>query len=326
MANYNDPAGAAGAQLGYWIASLFNKDKAKTHKDNVNKPTQQVVQEGLDDERRFKEYEDLLFEATIKNDGKPLSNSDLKELIPDWVGSYEYAYAEWYKANKDEFSGDKLVQHQTQLTLTEAQQSTATVYAFEKLMEQLGYTPKDIKLQQLELGELNEQGLLTDYQTILDAENAAVSQQYAAQMEELTRAENDMYRAIGLSQRQMERDIAKRRQQALKSGMSTAQLAAQEQQNILAAQAGATQIAQQYANDRYGVINQFAGATAQNYANVLAQQQQYTNQINEYNNQLLNQQAQFNAQQQTNWANALATVYGQNYASDAYAKQLENTK
>ena len=141
-----------------------------------------------------------------------------------------------------------------------------------------------------------ETGLTNEYQSYLDALNAASQDQYNIAMQELDVAENQMLRSVGLSQRQMERDIAKRRQQALKSGMSTAQLAAQEQQNILAAQTGATQIAQQYADQRYNTINQFAGAQSQNYANVLGQQVDMQN--NTYNN--------------------LMSVWAQKYAADMY--------
>ena len=158
--------------------------------------------------------------------------------------------------------------------------------------------------------DLNAAGLNTDYQTYLDALNTVSEQQYQTAMNELSIAENEMYRAIGLSQRQMERDIAKRRQQALKSGMSTAQLAAQEQQNILAAQTGAAQIAQQYADQRYSTINQFAGVNAQNYADTLANQIQYTQNLN-----------QFNAQQSANWSAALAEAFPQYYAADQYKQQ-----
>jgi hypothetical protein len=103
-----------------------------------------------------------------------------------------------------------------------------------------------------------------------------------------------MYRAVGLSQRQMERDIAKRRQQALKSGMSTAQLAAQEQQNILAMQTGASAIAQDYAKQRYDTINSFAGVQERNYLDALTQQ---TNKSQDF-------------------ANIMAQVYPQFFAAD----------
>ena len=145
----------------------------------------------------------------------------------------------------------------------------------------------------------NSNGLTADTQAYLDALNLASQAQYDASMNELELAENNMYRSIGMSQRQMERDIAKRRQQALKSGMSTAQLAAQEQQNLLAAQQGAQQIAQNYADKRYGTITQFAGTNATNMANALQMQMQ--------NNQTV----------QGNLMNA----YAQLYAADRYKNQ-----
>ena len=331
MNNYNDPAGAVGAQLGYWLSSLFNKDKAKAYKQATENPTAPIVNNnGLKTEQSaiFNTFLPAIKEATIKKGGA-LTDAELKNIIgkDNWKwwrdDNYDDIYNEWYKTNGPSLlSADA----QTNSLQTEAQQSTFSIKAFNDLINQLNLAPQDITLQQMELGALNELGLTSDYQAILDAQNEVVNQQYAAELEELARAENDMYRAVGLSQRQMERDIAKRRQQALKSGMSTAQLAAQEQQNILAAQMGATQIAQDYANQRYGVSNQFAGANAQNYANVLAQQQQYAQGIQQFNNNLMNQQTQFNAQQNANWANTLASIYGQNYASDSYVKQLETTK
>jgi hypothetical protein len=267
-------------------------------------------------------------EAATREKGGALSDDDLKKIIgkDNWKwwrnDTYDDLYNSWYNE-----AGAALLSPTAKEDAAKeaAQQSTYSIDAFINMMNQAGLTPQNIGLQQMGLGELTEQGLTTDYQKLLDAQNAAVNQQYAAEMQELDRAESDMYRSIGMSQRMMERDIAKRRQQALKSGMSTAQLAAQEQQNILAAQTGAAQIAQQFADQRYGVISQFAGAGAQNYANMLAQQQQYAQSLNQYNNDLINQQVQFNAQQQANWANTLASAYAQNYASDVYKEQY-NTK
>lgn len=256
-------------------------------------------------QNKFDEYAELLRQETVKNDGKPLTKSQLKDIFPDWKMAYNKMYDEWYDENKADFTGDALAQAQQQ----QAQQSTYSIDAFINMMNEKGLAPQD-----LSLGDIKESGLNAEYEALLAAQNAAVNQQYAAEMQELDKAESDMYRSIGMSQRMMERDIAKRRQQALKSGMSTAQLAAQEQQNILAAQTGAAQIAQQYADQRYGAISQFAGANAQNYANVLAQQQSYGQQLQ-----------QFNAQQQANWANTLASAYAQNYASDKYDNQY-NTK
>ena len=328
----NDPAGWLGKELGLWISSLFNKSKANAYKNDLNTASELAYNSdnklNTEQEAIFKQFLPAI-EAETRKKGGALTDKELKNIIgkDNWKwwrdDQFDTIYNNWYSENGPRLLDPKA---QEEVAKEEAQQSTNTIQAFQDLMAQLGYTPQDITLQQMELGALNELGLTSDYQAILNAQNEVVNQQYAAELQELARAENDMYRAIGLSQRQMERDIAKRRQQALKSGMSTAQLAAQEQQNILAAQMGATQIAQQYNDQRYGVINQFAGATAQNYNDVLAQQQQYAQSINQFNTNLMNQQTQFNAQQNANWANTLANIYGQNYASDSYVKQLETTK
>lgn len=240
-------------------------------------------------------------EATIRK-GSKLSNDELKDIIgsSNWSWYYNDAFDDAY----DTFVSDNynaLFSSEVQDAYN-ASQMKSSIGALQNAFS--GLEPKALTQN------LNAAGLNTDYQTYLDALNAVSEQQYKTAMNELSIAENEMYRAIGLSQRQMERDIAKRRQQALKSGMSTAQLAAQEQQNILAAQTGAAQIAQQYADQRYSTINQFAGVNAQNYADTLANQIQYTQNLN-----------QFNAQQSANWSAALAEAFPQYYAADQYKQQ-----
>ena len=240
-------------------------------------------------------------EATIRK-GSKLSNDELKDIIGpnNWSWYYNDAFDDAY----DTFVSDNynaLFSSEVQNAYN-ASQMKSSIGALQNAFS--GLEPQALTQ------DLNAAGLNTDYQTYLDALNAVSEQQYQTAMNELSIAENEMYRAIGLSQRQMERDIAKRRQQALKSGMSTAQLAAQEQQNILAAQTGAAQIAQQYADQRYSTINQFAGVNAQNYADTLANQIQYTQNLN-----------QFNAQQSANWSAALAEAFPQYYAADQYKQQ-----
>ena len=240
-------------------------------------------------------------EATIRK-GSKLSNDELKDIIgsSNWSWYYNDAFDDAY----DTFVSDNynaLFSSEAQNAYN-ASQMKSSIGALQNAFS--GLEPKALTQ------DLNAAGLNTDYQTYLDALNAVSEQQYQTAMNELSIAENEMYRAIGLSQRQMERDIAKRRQQALKSGMSTAQLAAQEQQNILAAQTGAAQIAQQYADQRYSTINQFAGVNAQNYADTLANQIQYTQNLN-----------QFTAQQSANWSAALAEAFPQYYAADQYKQQ-----
>lgn len=234
----------------------------------------------------YEQYTRQLLEATLKK-GAPLKRNEIKDVIPQSVwasmdSSKKKDYADWYNTNIASLTAEE-----TQQMLAEFDNRQATAQ-----MEQLTQTMNSL-YPSLDVTNVNEQGLNSYYQQYLDALNQTSQTQYNVAMDELARAENEMYRAVGLSQRQMERDIAKRRQQALKSGMSTAQLAAQEQQNILAAQTGASAIAQEYANQRYNTINSFAGVQGQNYLDALTQQ---TN-------------------QSQNFANTMAQVYPQYFAA-----------
>ncbi len=69
-----------------------------------------------------------------------------------------------------------------------------------------------------------------------------------------------MYDALGRMQLQTERDIAKRRIQAQRSGMTSSGLASLEMQNIMVGQMGAQQLAQQYRMETAGIESEFAGA------------------------------------------------------------------
>lgn len=252
----------------------------------------------------FNQYINAIADATIRK-GSKLTESELKDIIGDdnWA---------WYRDDKfddiyDEFVSDNYAS----LLGSEAQRNyqsenySAALKAWTNAMSESG-------IQNQMLDYTTDGTLNADYQALLSSMNQATDEKYSAAMSELQRAENDMYRTLGMTQRQMERDIAKRRQQALKSGMSTAQLAAQEQQNLLAAQTGATQIAQQYADQRYNTINQFAGARAQNYTTALQSQIGW------------NQQAQTANQQANNtWAQTIANAYAQLYAAD---KSYESNK
>ena len=105
-----------------------------------------------------------------------------------------------------------------------------------------------------------------DYSQYLHALDSASQSQFDTVMQDIQRNEMAMLQAVGMQQRQLEMDIAKRRQQAIKGGMSSAQLATQEMQNIMAAQQGATQIAQQAGAERFGMIREFAGQSSMNQA------------------------------------------------------------
>lgn len=104
---------------------------------------------------------------------------------------------------------------------------------------------------------------------MVTARQAGTQAKQDASLGALNTIEQDMYRQIGMSQLSTERDIAKRRMQSLRSGMSSGQMAAQEMQNILAAQTGAQQIARNYEQQRMGLMTEFAGQKEMNEAYAL---------------------------------------------------------
>lgn len=104
--------------------------------------------------------------------------------------------------------------------------------------------------------------------------NSAQSQQYMNDMyaaidreqseveAALSNAELDAYRQIGYQQQELENQIAENRLKALKSGTTSAQLAAQQLNNMFAAQAGASQIAANAMNARVGNAQDYASQRA----------------------------------------------------------------
>ena len=129
-----------------------------------------------------------------------------------------------------------------------------------------------------------------DLYAAIDAEQREVSAS-------LEQAELDAYKQIGYQQQALENQIAENRLKALKSGTTSAQLAAQQLNNMFAAQSGAAEIAANAMNQRL--------TSAQNYA------AQRTNVVNDmYNNIQANKQA-------------LLTSGAQNYAaSTGYASYV----
>ena len=252
----------------------------------------------------FNQYINDIADATIRK-GSKLTESELKDIIGDdnWA---------WYRDDRfDDIYNEFISDNYESLLGSEAQRNYQSE-SYSAALKAWTNAMSDSGIQNQMLDYTTDGTLNADYTALLSSMNQATDEKYSAAMSELQRAENDMYRTLGMTQRQMERDIAKRRQQALKSGMSTAQLAAQEQQNLLAAQTGATQIAQQYADQRYNTINQFAGARAQNYTNALQSQIGW------------NQQAQTaNQTANNNWAQTVANAYAQLYAAD---KSYESNK
>lgn len=122
-------------------------------------------------------------------------------------------------------------------------------------------------------------GIATDMndplaQDQLSALNELTRQKQDAQLKGLDSAEQMMYRSIGLQQQQLENNIRDRRKQALKSGATSAQLASQELQTLLASQQGAQMYAQQYGDARMQSDQMFAGAEQQNILSVMDQLRQ----------------------------------------------------
>jgi hypothetical protein len=131
----------------------------------------------------------------------------------------------------------------------------------------------------------------------LNYSDSAIEKQRQAGRDSLNQSTGAMYDALGRMQLQTERDIAKRRTQAQRSGMTSSQLAAYEMQNIMTGQLGAQQIAQQYRQEQSMMESQFAGAEDQTRAALF---------------ELLNNN---NAQ--------IAAVDAQRYAASAYAQVKE---
>lgn len=91
----------------------------------------------------------------------------------------------------------------------------------------------------------------TDMLNAINAEEA----QYNATLNNL---ELDAYRQIGYQQQELENQIAENRLKAIKSGTTSAQLAAQQLNSMFAAQSGAAQVAQQTMNDRLSAAQQYS--------------------------------------------------------------------
>lgn len=91
---------------------------------------------------------------------------------------------------------------------------------------------------------------------------AAINREQAEVEAALSNAELDAYRQIGYQQQELENQIAENRLKALKSGTTSAQLAAQQLNNMFAAQAGASQIAANAMNARVGNAQDYASQRA----------------------------------------------------------------
>ena len=111
--------------------------------------------------------------------------------------------------------------------------------------------------------QLVRESLMTDptsskAQEYRDAMFASINQYEQSSQAALAGSEMEAYRALGQQQLQLENQIAEQRMHAIKSGVTSAQLASQELANIFAAQAGASQIAAQVMQNRVSAADTFA--------------------------------------------------------------------
>lgn len=152
-----------------------------------------------------------------------------------------------------------------------------TFSSFQALQEKLGVIPanpfnKDVTSKDY-INSLIEDAY-KNYANLNVDPNSAQSQQYMNDMyaaidreqseveAALSNAELDAYRQIGYQQQELENQIAENRLKALKSGTTSAQLAAQQLNNMFAAQAGASQIAANAMNARVGNAQDYASQRA----------------------------------------------------------------
>ena len=90
------------------------------------------------------------------------------------------------------------------------------------------------------------------------AMESSIDRQQAEVDKTIAAAELDAYRMLGNQQLQLERQIADQRMRSLRSGTTSAQLAAMELQNMFAGQTAAAGIASQVMQQRIGNAQQFA--------------------------------------------------------------------
>lgn len=91
---------------------------------------------------------------------------------------------------------------------------------------------------------------------------AAINREQLETEAALSNAELDAYRQIGYQQQQLENQISENRLKAIKSGTTSAQLAAQQLNNMFAAQTGAAEVAASAMNNRINYAQDYASRRA----------------------------------------------------------------
>ena len=161
-----------------------------------------------------------------------------------------------------------------------------------------------------------------------DAMFASINQYEQSSQAALAGSEMEAYHALGQQQLQLENQIAEQRMHAIKSGVTSAQLASQELANIFSAQAGASQIAAQVMQNRVSAADTFAKQRAavesDLYGMINANQQTAANAYT----QLGAAQASYNsyAQQPYNQYMAALQAYEQNPSKYSKILGLQSTK
>lgn len=151
----------------------------------------------------------------------------------------------------------------------------------------------------------------------------AINQYQQASEASLASAELDAYRQLGQTQLQLENQIASQRMQALKSGVTSAQLASQELANIFAAQSAAQQVAQNVLQQKTNIAdtyNQQRAGVESNLYNMISNNQ--VNAANAYA-QLGAAQASYNSYVNQPYAQyqALAQTYNK-YGANTFKNMM----
>lgn len=131
--------------------------------------------------------------------------------------------------------------------------------------DKVNYTPQELKDQaNTQTGSQTGNRPVTGYnqsivQQALGFGRAGIQARQQAAQASVDSIESGLFDQMGRMQLNTERDIAKRRMQALRQGMPSSQLAAMELQNIQTAQLGAQEVSREYDQMRTDMATEFAG-------------------------------------------------------------------
>lgn len=131
--------------------------------------------------------------------------------------------------------------------------------------DKVNYTPQELKDRaNTKTGNQTGNQPVTGYnqsivQQALGFGRAGIQARQQAAQGSVDSIESGLFDQMGRMQLNTERDIAKRRMQALRQGMPSSQLAAMELQNIQTAQLGAQEVSREYDQLRTDMATEFAG-------------------------------------------------------------------